>query len=80
MPFVALEIQSDLSLGGNNWRSLHIKNEVMGKEAKNNKYNHMAVFKRCPYGYLANKASCQFVSFLFRLFLFFLILLYMQVF
>ena len=52
----------------------------MGKEAKNNKYNHMAVFKRCPYGYLANKASCQFVSFLFRLFLFFLILLYMQVF
>lgn len=56
MPFVALEIQSDLSLGGNN--SIY-KKEVKGKEAKNNKYNHMAFFKRCPYGYLAKNDSCQ---------------------
>lgn len=35
------------------------KKEVKGKEAKNNKYNHMAFFKRCPYGYLAKNDSCQ---------------------
>lgn len=34
MPFVALEIQSDLSLGGNNWRPLYTRKKLGVKRPK----------------------------------------------
>lgn len=34
MPFVALEIQSDLSLGGNNWRPLYTGKKLKVKRPK----------------------------------------------
>lgn len=34
--------------------SIH-KKRVKGRKAKNNNYNHMAFFKTCPCGYLAER-------------------------